>query len=105
MHVTAAQCNFQYVNFDHSVFNYIQAKECDFGRSTLSACTFKEFSVKDSRFVDTNLFQTRLRGMDFTQCELAGITVSDTNTELEGAIVTSWQAVELARLLKVVIKE
>lgn len=105
MHVTMTQCNLQYANFDHGAFTYIFAKDCDFSHGILSECTVKEFAVKDSRFMETNFFRTRLRGMDFTECELAGIIVSDSHEELAGAVVSTWQALELARLLGVIIKD
>ena len=55
------------------------------------------------RLVGVHFFRTSLAGMDFTQCELGRITVSDTFAELHGARVTAMQALDLSRLLGIEI--
>ncbi len=44
-------------------------------------------------------------GLDFSDCDMSGLIVSDTLSELRGAVVNPIQAVELAKLLGIVVKE
>lgn len=104
-HVTFKDSNFQYANFDSSGLTFVLAWNCDFSHGALSQCRLKELAVRECRFIETGFFKTRLKGLDFSDSELAGIQISDTFEELEGACVNTWQAVELARLLKVVIRD
>ena len=78
-------------------------EECDCMRSVLSDCRIKNILWKNCRLEGANFFKTWLRGMDFTTCQLEGITVSDTFEELRGARVTNLQALELSRLLGIEI--
>ena len=55
------------------------------------------------RLLDCNLCGTVLSGIDFTTCDIGGWLLG--GVELRGAVVTPFQAAELARLLGVVIKE
>ena len=51
------------------------------------------------------LFGTRLRGVDLSSCELAGIRISNTFTEISGAKIALEQAVDLVSLLGVKLIE
>ena len=45
-----------------------------------------------------------LAGLDFTSCNIEGLTVSDTGAELKGAKVDVWQAAMFAKLLGLIIE-
>ena len=49
-------------------------------------------------------FGTKLSGLDFTSCNIEGLTVSDTGAELKGAKVDVWQAAMFAKLLGLIIE-
>lgn len=104
-YVTFSDCNMQYANMDSSIMTGVFMEQSDLSHGALSACRFKDVSVKECRFIETGFFRTLLKGLDFSDSELAGIQISDDFRELEGAAVNTWQAVELARLLKLVIKD
>ena len=65
----------------------------------------QQIELSRCSFVQAEFFKTPLKGIDFTDCTLDGIRLSEGKSELKGAIVSSYQAAELARLLGVIIKE
>ena len=91
--------NLRYGNLGESKLEKWQAERCDFTESFLTACQCKELVLRENRFVRTSFFQTPLRGIDFTSCELEEVFVSEDGTELAGAIVDVYQAAEFAKLL------
>ena len=59
------------------------------------------------KFIDTNLykaqlFRTNLKDIDFRTCNIEGIIVGQ--EDLKGMIVNDFQAVELSKLLGIIIK-
>jgi hypothetical protein len=46
-----------------------------------------------------------LSKLDFSTCELQAIAISDDNRELRGAVVNSFQAIELSKFLGIKIKD
>lgn len=104
-HVTFGDCNLEYANLDSCIMASVFMGQSDFSHGALSACRFKDVCIKECRFIESSFFKTILKGLDFSDSELAGIQISDDFKELEGAAVNTWQAVELARLLKLVIKD
>ena len=78
---------FSYANFDSSGIHYGQARDCDFSHGALSQCRLKAFSVNTCRFIGTGFFKTKLKGLDFSDSELASVQLSDTLEELAGAAV------------------
>ena len=101
----AADCNFQYSNFHQSNVQSSEFICCDFSHGAVTASRHKKMVLSACRIVETNFFGTPLGGLDFSDCNLSGIIVSDTFSELRGAVVNPFQSVELAKLLGVVIKE
>ena len=49
-------------------------------------------------------FRTALKGIDLSENQIEGISVSDSAYELRGAVISPWQAIELARIFGLVIK-
>jgi uncharacterized protein YjbI with pentapeptide repeats len=97
-------CNFRYAEFGGAAFDRLLVEKSDLNDSLFNECSFKQVEFNDSSFNGTSFFKTTLRGIDFTKCEISGITVSDNFWELKGAIINEYQAVELSKLLGVVIK-
>ena len=64
-------------------------------------CSLSGFSLAGAGFARVSFFQTPLKEIDFTASDITGITVS--LHELRGAVISAVQAVELARLLGVIV--
>lgn len=103
-HMVIADSNFQMVNFDHGKLEYISMAGTSMQHAVFSEVKWKSMEVNRIIFNGASFFKTRLKGLDFTQCEIDGIVLSDTYSELEGAVVSPVQAVELAKLLRVIVK-
>ena len=70
----------------------------------ITACKMKDIQVLRTDFTLASFFKTPLKGIDFTECTIDRITVSEELSELKGAIINPYQAVELAKFLGVIIK-
>ncbi len=96
---------YRYAGFDSVVCNDVAFEESDLTQCNFAACKWKKVILRGARCVGVSFFGTPLASVDFTTCTLEGITVSDTAAELRGAVVTALQAVDLARLLGLVIRD
>lgn len=95
----------RYANFTSAQFDKCLIADCDLSDTFFAGCTLKSFETYGSQFIRTEFFRTALKNVDFSACELEGICVSENAEELKGAVVNTFQAVELSRLLGLVIKE
>lgn len=98
-------CLLRYANFTSSKLESSAFENSDLTDVFLAQCKLKNLSLDRSRFVRTDFFQTPLKGLDFSGATLEGICVSEGAGELAGAMVSPLQAVELARLLGVILQE
>lgn len=103
-HLRLIRCALPYANLDGARINALSLADCDLSQAQLTGCALKQLSCQGARFVGVNFFRTALRGVDFTQCELSGIQVSDRFEELAGAVVSPEQAAELAKLMGLVVR-
>ena len=92
------------VNWDGASLEKLVLRDCDLSDSWLTECRLKQLALEDCTLTQTNFFRTPLAGMDFTRCRLSGLVCTENGAELKGAIVTPEQAVELARLLGLIIR-
>ena len=60
---------------------------------------------KTTALKNVSFFKTWLRNIDFTECDISGIVISDAKDELREVIVNLEQAIVLAKRLGIVIKE
>ena len=79
---------------------------CRLENALFREAAFPEVKLKKTRLHGLDLtrgdfFHTPLKGMDLSDCELAGLMVSETFSELKGAKVSYGQAVDIAALLGV----
>lgn len=102
--VTWQDCNFQFANFSQNHLLQLAAYGSDFSESYLTECKLKQIELVESRFLKTNFFKTSLKNIDFSQCQMEGIIISDTAEELRGATINPVQAVDLVKLFGVVVK-
>ena len=56
-------------------------------------------------FNTADFFKTPLKGVDFTNCDIDHICISDNWSELRGLIVNPFQAAELAKFLGVTVRD
>lgn len=104
------QVSFELSNFQYSNFNKIKMTdvifECvDFTESSMSEAKLNRFEAVKSKFVKNNFFKTMLMSVDFTENEFVAPTVSAIPVELKGAIINTFQAVDLIGLWGVVVKQ
>ncbi|MBS5064074.1 MAG: pentapeptide repeat-containing protein [Hungatella hathewayi] len=102
--VVIKDCNLNYVNFDSSKLEKIRIEETQMTGGNISQCKCKAITWTNVTLESASFFKTPLRGMDFTTCNLTGLSLSDELTELKGAVVDLYQAAELAKRLGLVIK-
>ena len=69
----------------------------------MQECRFHAVRFCSCSLTGAEFFRTPLAGIDLTTDDIGGIAVA--GPELRGAVVTAYQASELARLLGVVIRD
>lgn len=97
-------CLCSYSVFNKSVLDSVSMRDSEFIDAELTNCKFKDINMSNCRFSGTSFFRTPLIGMDFTDCVLEAIRVSDDFSELKGVKVNELQALELSALLKIIIE-
>ena len=70
--------------------------------ASIQEAVFKNVEFKYSNLIGIQMFRTNLKDIDFTTCDITGLVVMP--QDLQGVIVDEYQAVELSRLLGIVIK-
>lgn len=101
-HVSIRDTVCRYLNLNASDWRGVLFENTDCSNAGIQECRLKAVEFIRCNLTGTDFFRTRLGGIDFTTDELQGIAVS--GDELKGAVVTPFQACELARLLGVVIR-
>ena len=101
-----------------TLFQLCKGHYCDFGGSTFKECAFDINDLTGSGFVQcdfkktsfdkcilnsTEWFNTKLKELDFSSCEIENIAVS--SDKLTGVVVNSSQALEFVKLLGIVVKD
>lgn len=102
--VIIKECNLNYANFDSSKLEKIRIADTQLNNGNISQCKCKGVAWSGTRLTEASFFKTSLRGMDFTTCDISGLSLSDELMELKGAVVDLYQAAELAKRLGLVIK-
>lgn len=95
---------FEYVNFDGAALECVRWARTGLGHAFLTNCKLKQAVFAETDLIGVNFTHTALKGVDLTHSQLAAVTVSGDMVELAGAVVSPQQAVELARLLGLVVK-
>jgi len=110
--MNAFGCRWDDVLIDHCDARFAQLGEgrlrrCELRSSQLREAGLVRVTFEAAKLIDVvlrqaDLAETRLAGIDLSACDIEGITLRV--EDLRGAIVSAPQAMELARLLEVVIK-
>ena len=101
--ITVQDCNFQYSNISECKWKDVKLVASDFRNANLTECKWARLTLEDIHFQHASFFKTPLKGLDLRQCEITNLIVS--GNEWPGAIITSLQAIEVAKFLGVVIKD
>lgn len=101
-HFGSNESIFRYANFSNTNLEEMIFEECDLTNASFEECKLKHIYFENSKLIRTQFFRTKLSGIDFSTCELSGIVTSI--EDLKGAIVNNFQAIELSRLLGIIIK-
>src|SRR5665648_651230 len=102
-------CDLSNSSCNGAYFNRCELVSCKGIGIALQNVTLKEvsflnshFKSKKSIFTGVSFFKTLLKGVDFSESDINGISVS--SEELKGLIVNPVQAVELSKILGLIIK-
>lgn len=96
--------SFELSDFQRSKLQTVAVTDTDFSSALFSSCEIKQTELKNVTLARSVFFDTKLAGLDFTSCNIEGLTVSDTGAELKGAKVDVWQAAMFAKLLGLIIE-
>lgn len=91
--------NLQYNNFNESKIESLFLDETFLISSELSSCAIKNLKLNHSSLAESNFLKTPLKGIDFTNTNISGITLSQNFSELRGATISPYQADELISTL------
>ena len=70
--------------------------------TAIGEAKLKSIKLIDSNLYKAQMFKTTLKNIDFRTCNIEGITVD--KDDLKGMIVNDFQAIELSKLLGIIIK-
>ena len=92
---------------DYSNFTYSSLKDCIFTNSSLKYTNFDNFKFnklifEDSLLTQASFFNSHLNNLDFSTCDISGIILD--KDMLEGLKVNTSQALEISKLLGIIIK-
>lgn len=104
VHTVLEACTLVGANLTGASIEQARFEGSDFTECYFSECRHKALTVAEDIFVQTSFFGTPLAGLDFTTSRFEGVTVSDSGAELRGAVVTTEQAADLARVLGVIVR-
>ncbi len=100
--VRFAGCHLRFANLSLCVLKSVGFEGCNLDGAVLQEMRLEGAFWKDCQLTGASLFRTPLDGQDLTSDEITGIQVS--LPELKGAVVTPFQACELAGLLGLIVK-
>ena len=98
---TLGESAFRCANFAQSRWKKCCMENCQLRRAVLAEADVAGLSPHRTGFQEVDFFRTPLKGMDFSDCALEGITVSESLGELRGMKINPAQAVDLIPLLGV----
>ncbi len=103
--VSLQSSNFMYLNLGKTTAKNICVTDSDLSHAGITGCRQTDVELADVKLIGTSFFTTPLKGLDFTKCQIDGMIVSESGQELKGAVVSAYQASELAKLLGLIIKD
>lgn len=101
--VLIEDCICRYLNMSFSKLKAVVFSNNDMTGSDLNGCSIRMTELTGCDMKESELSDVKLKGMDLRSDDISGIKLK--GPELEGAVVNTMQAVELSRLLGIVIKD
>ena len=92
----------KYSNFSFAKFKSVNIIECNFQEGIFQQVRNEKIVLKDTDLTNSYFNKTSLDKVDLTTCEISGIDLEI--DDIGGAIVTAMQALDLTRLMRLVIK-
>lgn len=97
---TFARCQCRYFNLGESKLENVVLRRCDLREAFLSDVHLRKgLGLEECDLTGADFFRTRLRGIDLSTCEIAGLTLGEDRSELKGAIISAEQAQDVAVML------
>lgn len=100
--VYMSECVNKYINLSESSIRDCRFVICNLSNSYIESVEFKNTSFSECNLIGAQLFKTKLNKIDFSDSIIEGIVISP--DDLKGVIVSEMQALDLSRLLGLVIK-
>lgn len=94
----------QMANFTGARWDHVQLRQTNLREASLSEIAMRESCFQECDLTRAEIFRTRLNGMDLRECTLDGLALSDTLSELRGAVIDEMQASALVRRLGVLVR-
>lgn len=101
--LTIKESNLSYASFAKSKFERANIS-AELQDASFAECRLKSFEFENSDLTRADFFKTSLKGLDLRSCRIDGIVLSDSLSELRGAVVDMYQAAALALKLGIEIK-
>ena len=101
-HLICENSIFQYANFNSATIEDTVFDKSDLTKRFFDNFNFKNVYFEYRKLIETSFFKTKLKDIDVSSCEFSGITTSI--EDVKGLIVNNFQAIELSKLLGIVIK-
>ena len=102
-HVYFEENRMNYANFSGSQMKEIAFQNCNLQEANVEEVKAKHLSLQNCNLMASSFFHTSLKDIDLTTCDIEGITVG--LEEIKGTIVNPMQALDLSKLLGIVIKD
>lgn len=103
--VTMRDVALNYSSFHGSKWQNILLAACPCQGADLSEMSIKDLELDECDLTNAVFFKTPLKGIDFSNSKVKALVLSDDHRELKGATFSLYQAVELALLLEINIKD
>lgn len=98
-------CLLRYATWMDCKWQNLEMLDCDFRELSMDQNTGKNWAMRSCNLEGAIFSATSLKSVDLRSDLLSGIRFSYGYPELKGAIVTPVQAVQLANLMEIIIKE
>ena len=99
---TLTGCKADYVNLSEAKLDHVAFTDTILTEAAFETVTHKSAEFAGCDLTRATLFRTHLNGLDLRTCTIDGLTVN--LPDLRGLIVTPLQAMELSKLLGLVVK-
>lgn len=93
--------SWRYANFTKTSWKTGLFQDCRLIQGVFSQVRHRNLAFRRADLTGADFFQTSLRGVDLSTCEIRGLTLSQDHQELRGAVLALEQAPDVAALLGV----